>query len=673
MVEPSTGNSHRLQAVLLVGALVLIFVGEFQIFRGEQNSLAGIGTGLLIIGTILFVRSVGIGIGRQPDSALDVSTDHVQPVRIRMLWLTISFGLAWYMAWRSVQLPSEAYLEEYALVSILTIITLAVAILPLHQRSTEPDKKPLVRWEYGVIGLLLIGAVAVRGIGLGTVPYMMDEDEANFASEGASLAYNYDFQGSPFQQGVFSYARAYPLLIGVSTVLLGKTLLAARLPSMIFGALTVPALYLLGRELFNRRVALVAALFMLGWAYHAHFSRLALNQAGDPLFTTLAFYFLLRGLRLQTVVNYFMAGLTLGIAQLFYLGGRLAPIVMVVYLLYLLIRQRSLIIKQWRLLAVVVLVGFIVTLPQNFWILYNHQPLTTRVNGKSIFVDNGPLFQHIQDGTTVQFAADQLRYSFSGLFSTRDSGGWYGPGSNLMGIIGAPIMLLGVIATVPVFWKRPRWILPFLWGLAVILGGSTLENTPPAYERYFPGVVAFSLLVAAGTWYIALGITHVFDQPQLAKRLMASFGVLILIGNLAFYMFDYIPARGYFNNPNNWHANRVVDEILPVDKTGCFLVLVGGFNQEVQITAVIRYYLAGERYAYVDADSSISSALATTAPNVFIDYRKPLCFFVSKTRGQDLGTIVTAFPGGIGYPVYLTQNYSLAFWVYKVDLKQTHF
>ncbi len=61
--------------------------------------------------------------------------------------------------------------------------------------------------------------------------------------------------------------------------------------SAILGALTIPATYGLARELFDRRTAILAALVLLTFPPHVHYSRLALNNIADPLFGTLVAVF----------------------------------------------------------------------------------------------------------------------------------------------------------------------------------------------------------------------------------------------------------------------------------------------------------------------------------------------------------------------------------------------
>ncbi len=648
---------------LLVGGLGLMLLGELQIFRGLTDAGFTAGLPLTALGLFMVVWSTRNALWEQSELALWNVAARSQPVRIRPGLLGWALLLMGVVGWLETQQPDTA-LWEYLLVWGTSIVALVVAVLPRRtQVAPLVDESPFLRWEYIALIGLLLGALAVRTIALNNMPYMLDQDEAALAREGAAFAYLNHFQVSPFEPGVFSQPNAQAILIGLSTLIFGKTLFAARIISALFGALTVPSVYLLGREVFNRKVGLVAALFMLGWAFQAHFTRLALNQAGDVFFSTLACYFLVRGLRRQTALNYFLSGACLALAQLFYVGARLVPLLMVAYLGYLLLRQPSVIIRQWRQIGTLALTTFVVSFPQNFWLVYSHQPVSALFANESILA--GPLQQSIQDGSVIQTVINQLYAAFGSLFFGQDTNGWYGAGSNIMGWIGAPLLVVGTIALILVLWRYPRTSLPVLWALGVVVGGAALQTNSGSYERFVPGASALALLVAAGVWYWGIGVGRVFSRPVLVRYLMPIAGVLILIGNTAFYVFDFVPARQYFANYQNRLTNRVASEMVTADQAGRYIVLIGDYPTGVMDTPVIQYYMMGDKYTYIQ--DSLAAVLSSSDPAQSIDYSRPLTFIVSPARLRDLATITTLFPGGTAHAVYLTETKTLAYYVYEVD------
>ncbi len=659
----SSSRRDLTQAAILVGALVMMFVGEYQIFRDPPDALTGGSPFLIAFGVILLLVVLGNGLRTQATAPAVIDEGYIEPVRIKPGWMAASVALAGFAAWRGILKPQQAYLGEYLLVWGMAMLTMILAVLPSEGQPYAKDKNPIGKREWALIGVLLLAALGLRVVNLGSVPYLMDQDEAKFANEGATLYQQVNFQATPFEPGVDSHPRIFMMMISVSVGLLGPTLFAARLPSAIMAALCIPALYLLGREIFGWRLALVASLFMLPWSYQILFARLSMNQPADPLFATLAFYFLLRGLRRGAVVDFVASGIFLGVAQMFYLGGRMAPVAMLGYLIFQFIRDRKVITRQWRALILVPIALLIITLPQNFYLLYFQEPFSTRAD-KSVLL-NGELQHYLNLGgdTLRNYVEDQVRYSFGALISTGDRSGWYGRGSNLMGLLGSPLIILGIIASFLMLWKFPKWCIPIGWGFTIILVMSTLGISPPEYERFYPGTSAYSLLVALGVLMVALAITRVIHKPELVNRLVLALGVLLFIGNLAYLTLDYIPSRGYIRNRPNWVVNRIASQMVDETNAGRYVVMVGGGLSEVQNADVVKYFMSGKAYTYLDMP--VDAGVET--PGSGIDFSKPLTFVVAAQRGTDMSTLLALLPGGTSYEVHLDQDGSLVFFLYKVD------
>lgn len=88
----------------------------------------------------------------------------------------------------------------------------------------------------------------------------------------------------------------YSVLARISVVVLGEHAWTLRLPAVLFGVLTVPALYFCARLLTNRREAFLACALLTVSYHHVWFSQNARGYTGLALFTLVATYFWLRGL-----------------------------------------------------------------------------------------------------------------------------------------------------------------------------------------------------------------------------------------------------------------------------------------------------------------------------------------------------------------------------------------
>jgi mannosyltransferase len=73
--------------------------------------------------------------------------------------------------------------------------------------------------------------------------------------------------------------------------------------SVLFGMLTIPAIYLLGRELYGRSAGLLAALFLALHPFHVHYSQEARSYALLGFVLVLSAYYMVRALRSNSDAN----------------------------------------------------------------------------------------------------------------------------------------------------------------------------------------------------------------------------------------------------------------------------------------------------------------------------------------------------------------------------------
>jgi 4-amino-4-deoxy-L-arabinose transferase-like glycosyltransferase len=171
---------------------------------------------------------------------------------------------------------------------------------------------------------ILILAACIRLIHLGILPNGLQQDET-------SLGYN---AYSIVKTGRDEYGKPYPFLfkafgeyklpgyIYLSTIpisILGPTATAVRLPSAIFGILTVLLVYLLVMELSDGKkqsLALLSAAFIALNPWHIHFSRGAFEVTPALFFLTLGVWSFFRATRTHSVWLYVLA-ITAAIASMY--------------------------------------------------------------------------------------------------------------------------------------------------------------------------------------------------------------------------------------------------------------------------------------------------------------------------------------------------------------------
>jgi hypothetical protein len=145
----------------------------------------------------------------------------------------------------------------------------------------------------------------------------------------------------------------------------GVTFYSLKLGTVLAGLLTLPYVYLLGKEYANRRVGLLAVLFT-GLAYWPNvISRLGLRFPFYPLFVAPALFYMLRGLRRKSRNDFIWSGLALGIGLHGYTSFRIVPaLILVGFILFLLHRQTADARKRAVAgLSVITMISFVVFIP----------------------------------------------------------------------------------------------------------------------------------------------------------------------------------------------------------------------------------------------------------------------------------------------------------------------
>ncbi len=115
----------------------------------------------------------------------------------------------------------------------------------------------------------------------------------------------------------------------------GIRFLSLKIGMVLAGILTLPYIYLLGKQITNKWVGLIA-MFLAGIAYWPNvISRVALRFSLYPLFTAPVLYHLFKGLRTKNRNDLILCGLFLGLGLLGYSPARILPVlVTAVFLLF---------------------------------------------------------------------------------------------------------------------------------------------------------------------------------------------------------------------------------------------------------------------------------------------------------------------------------------------------
>jgi len=184
-----------------------------------------------------------------------------------------------------------------------------VTVLPVHKEEITGAR---VGWHpaVGVIAAVAVGAL-VRLWGVGAIGF--NSDEAVYAGQAAALAGNADYAQ------FFAIFRAHPLLVQFLLSIVfhfGVSDVAARLVSVFIGLAAIPLIYLLGTQLFSRRVGLVSAVALAVLPYHVVVTRQVLLDGPETTLFLLSMLLLARYVATNRAHYLYMAAVAGGLTFL---------------------------------------------------------------------------------------------------------------------------------------------------------------------------------------------------------------------------------------------------------------------------------------------------------------------------------------------------------------------
>jgi len=220
----------------------------------------------------------------------------------------------------------------------------------------------VTRWA---LLLVAVGVLAVffHGYRLSQVPAEMNSDHAEKLLDVSDVLhgeYRIFFPRNTGREAFqFYLTAAVASLLGT-----GVSFMSLKIGTMLCSLITLPYIYLLGKEVGNRQIGLFAVAFVAIGYWPDVITRLALRFTLYPMFVAPTLYYLIRGLRRSSRNDFILSGVFLGIGLHGYTPIRILPFVVVVAVgLYLLHRQskgvRSVTIMRLAILALVALVFFL--------------------------------------------------------------------------------------------------------------------------------------------------------------------------------------------------------------------------------------------------------------------------------------------------------------------------
>jgi len=397
-----------------------------------------------------------------------------------------------------------------------------------------------IKKHWIIISLLAILAIAafLRLYQLPSVPPGLYPDEAINANNALKALetgeYKVFYSENNGREGLFIN------LVAFSFRIFGYHPWSIRLISSIFGILTVLGLYLMTKEILDKKIALLSSFFLAISFWHINFSRIGFRAILIPFVLVFSFYFLFKGLKNRKIWDFIWAGIFFGLGFYTYIPFRIAPLIILAILVLMWILKQKI---PWKKIVLYFSIIFLIALPLATYFLYHPAEFMGRAGQVSVFNSEQSLVKSLLSSTLKTL----------GMFNFRGDNEWR---HNLSGspMLIWPIgilFILGMIIAVIKFIKVNKLIYGFIisWFIIMLISSFlSVEGVPHALRSI--GVIPVTYIFSAlGFVWLAKKI-----KPFMRPKYFASL-ILVILMTLGYVQFlKYFVWWG--NNPNVQGAFR---------------------------------------------------------------------------------------------------------------------
>ena len=622
-------NFQQITRALISGlALILAIAGQFALYTAPVSLPVG-----LILSAVAIVLFVWMSVYAPPAWA-------VRPVA----WLKISYqalliGLAILLSLLSAILSTtfeRAGRTNYLPVLILwagSAVTYVAAFASVRLKLTGGREWLKDHWrELAILSVVTMVAAVLRFYKLGLIPRVINGDEGVIGQ--AALLTRQLPLANPF--ALFeNFGSLYLQAIHLALYLFGRTPFALRFVPALGGTCAIPALYLLGRYLFGRRVALLAA-FLLAVAHaHIHFSRtVAVGYIQGTLLIPLELYFFVSGLEKRSAARLSIAGVILGVHFCVYLSVQIIVLFLLLYLLVAAWLCRPLIQKAGRSLWVLALGVLLMVMPQVVYAWQNFSEFMARLNADGTFQSGWLTREMTRSGqSAVPILVGRAGHAFLSLvhYPAQD---FYGTTVPILGPITGVLFLLGLGYAL---WRtrdhRLLLLNGYFWSVTVAVG---VFAVPPSADSY-----RMLIALPAAILLAAIGLERILSVFGLTEsgRIVAGWGLVsfvlaaALLFNTRVYFQDFAAQCRYGGDPQTRFASYMGNYVRTLDREATVYLLSDNV------------FLYGT-HSSVDFLSENRRVTNWAEPASNIRPGTPLAVLAPRTRADELKEWTRDHPGG---------------------------
>jgi 4-amino-4-deoxy-L-arabinose transferase-like glycosyltransferase len=410
--------------------------------------------------------------------------------------------------------------------------------------------------------LILVVGIFVRFYKLGDIPNSLDWDEVSQGYNAYSiLVTGKDEFGVAHPSTIRSFNDYKPPIYTYLTILpvkaFGLNPFSERLPSALFGSLSILLVYglvyeIFKKEKFSKTVALLSMLFFAISPYSIQFSRTGFDANVGVFLAIFGVWFFIKGLSMKNNWQLFLGTLFLGSSAYSAHSEKIFAPLMFVFLIFY--GRKYLLNKKVLAICLIALFGLINT----FWFFDSK----TRVRSGGVLFTSSAL-QDFLDTSFKEMIYDKVHgdplgliihnrrlvyldkfvqnylthFDLNNLFVTGDNARHHAPGVGILYLTSLPFILIGAFFII----RRkiyPAFIL-FAWIFIAPLA-SSFAIDPPNFQRTLIFLPSFHIFEALGWFYL-------FSILSRVKFSRICMGIIIII--FSFNVFYYF--HQYFNYTNS--------------------------------------------------------------------------------------------------------------------------
>lgn len=439
-------------------------------------------------------------------------------------------------------------------------------------------KKHLV---YIVLGIIIIMAAFIRLYQIDKIPISPDWDEAALGYNAYSIIHTgKDEYGKFFPivlQSFDDYKPAlYAYLIIPFIKLFDLSVVAVRLPSAIFGTVTIGVVFFIILELFKKEfrmgritikpyyLALLTSFLLAISPWHIQFSRVAFEAQIGLTLNLLALIFFLKAFK-----NNFFLPISFSLAAVnmyVYQSEKVYTPLLFIILIVIFWKQFIKIQRKWLIGSF--LLAFFIVLPMAVYILTTPNSLS-RAKGVSVFSDsekllsenrdknnrnraNGDLLGLMLDNRRVDYARAFVsgylsHFQLNWLFYSGDVARHHSPYMGLLYLWSLPFILIGIyVLLFSDITKQTKWFL-IMFLLIAPIPASVTTDVPHAV-RTINFIPIFDIFTSIGFLYVVskvYALDYSIFRFRIKYLIFAIGGILILL-NISYFFDQYFVQQNYF-------------------------------------------------------------------------------------------------------------------------------